>query len=81
MQLPAHLLQKSKRARGALKVVESAAAAASLRASMSDGAPVVLPHVNLHEHLPPISSLLTAQQNAAIHQANFRYGALVDQFS
>ena len=81
MQLPPHLQQKGKRARGALKVVESAAAAASLRASMSDGPPVVLPHVDLHEHLAPVSSLLSAQQNAAIHEANFRYGTLVDPFA
>lgn len=45
---------------------------------MSDGPAVVLPVVDLHEYLPPITSLLTATQNAAIHKANFQYGALID---
>lgn len=74
MELPPHLQKKAKRAVGALKAVESAAGTARLRDSMSEGAPVALPAVDLHEYLPLVSSLLSVQQNAAIHRANFRNG-------
>jgi hypothetical protein len=44
---------------------------------MSAGPQVVLPHVDVFEHLPPFSTLLTGKQNAVVHRANFKYGAWV----
>lgn len=42
---------------------------------MSKAPPVFLPEVDLHEELPPISTLLSSQQNANIHRARTKYGA------
>lgn len=68
---------KLDRARQSLKEIEKAAASAALVHSMSDEPPVVLPDVDTHLHLPPVSTLLTDEENAVIQGAKFKDGAWV----
>lgn len=75
LNLPPNLLKKTRQAGAAIKAKEQAARTQELTDSLSGGPPVVIPHVDVLEHLPAINTLLTGKQNAAIHSANFKYGA------